>query len=175
MRVSESTWRNRPVFVTGATGFLGGWLVKALADRGATVVALVRDQVPRSMFMREGLWQRSAVVQGTVEDFPTLRRALGEYEVKTVFHLAAQSIVPTAKNDPAGTLEVNVRGTWNVLEACRQAGVEQVVVASSDKAYGAHDRLPYLETHALQGRFPYDASKSCADLITRMYADAYHL
>jgi CDP-glucose 4,6-dehydratase len=154
---------------------MGGWLVKALLDRGAEVVALVRDHTPRSMFIREKLHDRVIVVSGCIEDGDVVRRALAEYGVDTVFHLAAQPLVHVAKADPVSTLRVNVQGTWTVLEACRQINVRHVVVASSDKAYGASPNLPYTETHPLEGRYPYDVSKSCADLLSRMYAETYQL
>ena len=154
---------------------MGSWLVKALLHEGADVVALVRDQAPRSMLIREGLISRIAVVNGDLESLSTMRRAIAEYQPHTVFHLAAQPLVQVAKLDPVGTLRANVAGTWNVLEACRLAGKSNIVVASSDKAYGANPTLPYLETHPLQGRYPYDGSKSCADLITQMYAATYGL
>lgn len=170
-----SYWKSKTVFVTGATGLMGSWLVKALLDEGAEVVALVRDQAPRSMLVREGLLQRIAVVNGDLESLATMRRAIAEYQPHTVFHLAAQPLVQVAKLDPVGTLRANVMGTWNVLEACRLAGKSNVVVASSDKAYGANPTLPYLETHPLQGRYPYDVSKSCTDLITQMYTATYGL
>ncbi|HTV04367.1 MAG TPA: GDP-mannose 4,6-dehydratase [Acidobacteriaceae bacterium] len=170
-----SFWKRKTVFVTGATGLMGSWLVKALLNEGANVVALVRDQAPRSMLVREGLINQIAIVNGDLESLPTLRRAIAEYQPHTVFHLAAQPLVQVAKLDPVGTLRANVTGTWNVLEACRLAGNSNVAVASSDKAYGANPSLPYLETHPLQGRYPYDVSKSCADLITQMYSATYGL
>lgn len=161
--------------VTGATGFMGGWVTKLLAELGADVVALVRDRSPRSLLVQEGWLPRITALDGSVDDRDLLRRALTEYGVDTVFHLAAQPLVGVAKADPIGTLETNVRGTWNVLEAARQVQVPQLVVASSDKAYGATADLPYRETHPLQGQFPYDVSKSCADLICGMYARTYDL
>jgi CDP-glucose 4,6-dehydratase len=168
-------WRDRPVLVTGATGFLGGWLVHALLERDARVIALVRDGGPRSCFVREGMAHRVDTVHGSLADQALLRRTLCEYEVKTVFHLGAQALVGVARVDPIGTLEANVAGTWNLLEAARHASVQELVVASSDKAYGASHDLPYAETHPMEGRFPYDVSKSCADLICRMYATTYGL
>jgi CDP-glucose 4,6-dehydratase len=169
-------WRDRRVFVTGATGFLGGWLVRDLVELGARVVVLLRDSSPRSMFSREGWDARVEAVHGDLSDPDLLRRALAEYEVETVFHLAAQAIVGVAKADPVGTLESNVRGTWNLLEAARAVGrIREVVVASSDKAYGASNNLPYVEDHPMDGRYPYDVSKSCTDLICRMYAETYAL
>jgi CDP-glucose 4,6-dehydratase len=173
--MAERFWSGRRVFVTGATGLMGGWLVKRLLAEGADVVALVRDRVPRTMFMTEGLGDRVTIVQGCVEDLALLRRALSEYAINTVFHLAAQPLVGVAMANPVGTLEANVRGTWNVLETARQAHVAETVVASSDKAYGVSEELPYFETHPLKGIFPYDVSKSCADLISTMYARTYGL
>src|SRR5687768_16646094 len=167
-------WPDRNVLVTGATGFLGGWLVAELARRGARVVALVRDDAPRSQFVRDGWRERVDTVRGSLETPGLVRRAFAEYEIQTVFHLAAQAIVGIAKSDPVGTLEANVRGTWNLLEAVRHSTtVKQVVVASSDKAYGPSLQLPYTEAHPMDGLYPYDVSKSCADLICRMYAKTY--
>ena len=173
--MSDSFWAARPVFVTGATGLMGSWLLRQLLDQGADVVALVRDGAPRSIAMESGLLNRVATVHGDLENFNLMRRSLAEYSIDTVFHLAAQPLVGVAKLDPLSTLEVNVRGTWNVLEAARLCGVRQLVIASSDKAYGESPDLPYLETHPLQGRYPYDVSKSCADLISKMYATTYRL
>jgi CDP-glucose 4,6-dehydratase len=169
------SWDGRPVLVTGATGLLGSWLVPELARRGAFVVALVRDGSPRSKLVRDGWLSRIVTVQGSLSDDGLLRRAFAEYSIDTAFHLGAQTLVGVAKADPVGTLEANVRGTWLLLEAARQAGVNQVVVASSDKAYGDSPDLPYREDHPLRGRFPYDVSKSCTDLITTMYARTFGL
>ncbi|MCP4589394.1 MAG: NAD-dependent epimerase/dehydratase family protein [bacterium] len=169
-------WKGRTVLVTGATGFLGGWLVKELYARGASIVALIRDHAPRSMLVSEGWLERISAVNGSLGDLALLRRMICEYEIDTIFHLGAQTLVGVGKKDPVGTLECNVQGTWNVLDAARQAGiVKRIVVASSDKAYGTSHELPYRETYALQGEFPYDVSKSCTDLICRMYALTYQL
>lgn len=176
-RVSSRTpgfWRDRPTLVTGATGLLGGWLVQALVDAGADVVCLVRDWVPASAVLGGALAPRVRLVRGDVQDQALLERALGEYEIDCVFHLAAQTVVGTANRNPVSTFDSNVRGTWTVLEACRRSPlVRAIVFASSDKAYGAHDALPYSEGAALQGRHPYDVSKSCADLIAQSYAATY--
>jgi CDP-glucose 4,6-dehydratase len=169
-------WRDRPTFVTGATGLVGGWLVKRLVAAGADVVCLVRDWVPQSVLVCDRLWDRVRVVRGDVTDQPLLERALGEYEIDTVIHLAAQTIVGIANRNPISTLESNTAGTWRLLEACRRSpAVRQIVLASSDKAYGDQPQLPYDESTALQGEHPYDVSKSCADLIGRMYAVTYDL
>ncbi len=173
--MAERFWSERPVLVTGATGLLGSWLVPELVRRGATVVALVRDGSPRSLLVRDGWLDRIAYVQGSLTDERLMQRTMAEYSIDTVFHLGAQTLVGVAKTDPVGTLEANIRGTWMLLEAARQCGVRQVIVASSDKAYGESPRLPYREDDALRGRYPYDVSKSCADLITSMYARTFGL
>jgi CDP-glucose 4,6-dehydratase len=173
--INAAFWRDRSVFVTGATGLLGSWLVPELVNRGANVVVLLRDANPRSRLVSDGWIERCTAVHGGLTDVGLMRRALAEYSIDTVFHLGAQTLVGIAKVDPVGTLEANVRGTWLLLEAARQSGVKQFLLASSDKAYGDSDRLPYLESHPVQGRFPYDVSKSCADLIATMYARTYGL
>lgn len=169
-------WRDRPTLVTGATGLLGGWLVRRLLDAGADVVCLVRDWVPQSEFVRARLIDRVKVVNGDVRSQALLERVLGEYEIDTVIHLAAQTIVGIANRNPVSTFKTNIGGTWALLEACRRSPiVKQIVVASSDKAYGAPKQLPYNEDAPLTGRHPYDVSKSCADLITQSYAATYNL
>ncbi len=169
-------WRDRPTFVTGATGLVGSCLVRRLVEQQAEVVCLVRDHVPRSEIWRAGLGDRVGVVHGDVCDQALLERALGEYEIDTVIHLAAQTIVPIANRNPVSTFESNVGGTWALLEACRRSPVvRQIVLASSDKAYGDHEKLPYAEDAALAGRHPYDVSKSCADLIGQSYALSFEL
>jgi len=167
-------WRDRPTFVTGATGLVGGWLVRRLLDAGAAVVCLVRDWIPDSDVLQAPLLERVRIVRGDVCDQALLERALGEFEVETVIHLAAQTIVGIANRNPVSTFESNIRGTWSLLEACRRSPkVKQVVVASSDKAYGGGKQLPYDESLPLAGRHPYDVSKSCCDLIGQSYATTY--
>lgn len=169
-------WLDRPTFVTGGTGLVGSWLIHRLLDFGADVICLVRDWVPQAELVRRNLFDQVRVVRGDVCDQALLERILGEYEVDTVIHLAAQTTVPVANRNPVSTLETNIAGTWSLLEACRRSPlVKQVVVASSDKAYGAQESLPYKEDMPLRGQNPYDVSKSCADLIAQMYAQAYHL
>jgi CDP-glucose 4,6-dehydratase len=168
-------WRDRRVFVTGATGLVGGWLVPALVSAGADVIALIRDWVPESRLIRD-LPNRMTVVRGDVCDQALLERLMGEFEVATVIHLAAQTIVPIANRNPISTFETNIGGTWTLLEACRRSPtVKQVVVASSDKAYGESLALPYRETMALDAVHPYDVSKACADLLARSYARTWGL
>lgn len=169
-------WLDRPVLVTGATGLVGSWLVKRLISAQANVVCLIRDWVPQSELVRSGLIDQVKTVRGDITDQALLERTLGEYEITTVMHLAAQTIVGIANRNPVGTFESNIQGTWSVLEACRRSPrVEQIVIASSDKAYGDQDDLPYDETTPLEGRHPYDVSKSCADLISTTYAHTYEL
>jgi len=174
--MSAAFWRDRPALVTGATGLLGGWLVRHLVECGADVVCLVRDWVPQSELVRASLIDKVKTVRGDVRDQEVVERALGEYEIDTVFHLAAQTIVGIANRNPVSTFESNIQGTWNLLEACRRSpAVKSIVVASSDKAYGDQVALPYTEEAPLQGQHPYDASKSCADLIAHCYGVTYDL
>jgi CDP-glucose 4,6-dehydratase len=173
---AQNFWQNRNVLVTGCTGLLGSWLTGALVERGANVIGLIRDVLPSSNFYRLGLERKVTVVAGHLEDYLVLERAINEYEIETVFHLAAQAIVGAANRNPVGTFEANIRGTWTLLEACRHnPTVNRVVVASSDKAYGEHVTLPYSEDFALQGSHPYDVSKSCTDLISHAYFRTYGL
>jgi CDP-glucose 4,6-dehydratase len=172
----EFSWQGRPVFVTGGGGFLGGWLVKALVDRGAQVVCLLRDGVPGNNLELLGLERKVITVRGDICDPACMERALAEYEIDSVFHLAAQPLVGTALRAPAATMEINIRGTWVVLDAIRRTPtVTRTVVASSDKAYGAHEKLPYDEDFKLNALNPYDASKACADILARTYATTYEL
>src|SRR5215467_6125022 len=165
---------NRNAFVTGATGFVGANVARTLAEQGARVVCLQRDAVRANSLDLFDLRRLVTVIQGSVEDYSLMERVVTEYEVEAVFHLAAQAIVGAANRSPLSTFEANVRGTYSLLEACRRAEtVKRVVVASSDKAYGSHDRLPYDEDYPLLGLFPYDASKACADIIARSYAHTY--
>lgn len=176
-RMSADFWQSRRVFVTGATGIVGSWLVKELLAKGADVIALIRDADPRSQLYRSGNIQKVSAVNGALENFATLERAINEQEIDTVFHLGAQTIVGTAYRNPLHTFEVNIRGTYNLLEACRVHPdlVKRVVIASSDKAYGNSQKLPYTEDMPPLGRHPYDVSKSCTDLIAQAYYHTYNL
>jgi len=169
-------WAHKRVLVTGATGFLGSWMSGTLVEEGASVVGLVRDLSP-TLDPADGVARNQyTVALGRLEDYETLLRIVNEHEIDTVFHLGAQAIVGTANRNPLSTFEANIRGTWNLLEACRQAGtVKRIVVASSDKAYGEQPSLPYTEDMPLQGTHPYDVSKSCTDLIARTYYETYSL
>ena len=169
-------WNNKNVFITGGTGFLGSYLVKKLVNYGANVTILVRDYIPQSNIYRGEEYKKVNVVHGTLEDYLLIERTLGEYEIDTVFHLAAQAIVGVANRNPLGTFKSNIEGTWNILEAARKSPlIKRVIVASSDKAYGDQEKLPYDENMPLQGKHPYDVSKSCADLIVQTYYETYKL
>jgi len=169
-------WSDRNVFVTGCTGLLGSWLTKTLIERGANVIGLIRDLVPKSNLNWSGFDNEIVTVRGEIEDYFVLERTLNEYEIDTVFHLAAQTIVTIANRNPLSTFEANIKGTWNLLEASRRSSLlERVVIASSDKAYGSQEKLPYDEKTALEGKHPYDVSKSCADLLCGSYYETYGL
>ena len=172
----KAYWKDKNVFVTGATGFVGSWLTKALVENGASVVCLIRDVVPRSFLFSTGTINKVNIVYGCLEDYMTVERILNEYEIDTCFHLAAQSIVGVANRSPISTFKSNIMGTWNILEACRHSkSIRRVVIASSDKAYGTHNQLPYKEDYKLLGLHPYDVSKSCADILSQTYYHAYKL
>lgn len=175
-KMNSDFWRDRPVFITGCTGLLGSWLTQSLLDCGAQVIGLLRDNVPNSIFFRTGLDKQVTIVKGEIEDYSLIERAINEYEIESVFHLGAQTIVTIANRSPLATFKSNIQGTWNILEACRQIStVKRIIIASSDKAYGDQKKLPYEEDTPLEGRHPYDASKSCADLICRSYYETYNL
>jgi CDP-glucose 4,6-dehydratase len=176
LELNRPFWLDRPTFVTGGTGLVGNWLIQRLISAGADVVCLVRDWIPKSELIRSRSIEQIKVVRGDVRDREVIERALGEYEIDTVIHLAAQTIVTIANRNPISTFETNIAGTWNLLEACRRSPrVKQIVIASSDKAYGDQEALPYDEETPLQGRHPYDVSKSSADLIAKTYAVSYNL
>lgn len=174
--MSNEFWQDKRVFVTGCTGLLGSWLTAVLLEKGAHIVGLVRDHIPHSQLVRTGNINHIDIVRGDVCDYELMERALAEYEIDTIFHLAAQTQVGIANRVPMPTFESNIKGTWVILEAARRnATVQRIVTASSDKAYGTHAELPYREDAPLQGEHPYDVSKSCADLISRSYFHTYGL
>jgi CDP-glucose 4,6-dehydratase len=170
------SWLDRPVLITGATGLVGGWLTHKLLKEGADVVCLVRDWIPQSELIGAGIIEGVKVVRGDICDREMLERVIGEYEIDTIFHLAAQTVVGVANRNPVSTFESNIGGTWNVLEGARRSPlVKSIVVASSDKAYGPQTELPYTEECVLAGRHPYDVSKACADMLAQSYAKSYGL
>ena len=172
--MSKNFWQDKRIFITGAAGLLGSWLTAELVNQGAEVVGLVRDQVSRSLLVSSGLINQITIVHGDICDYETMERVLAEYEIDTIFHLAAQTQVGIANRAPMSTFEANIKGTWVVLEAARRnSTVQRIIVASSDKAYGPQTQLPYREDAPLQGQYPYDVSKTCADLIARTYAHTY--
>ncbi len=177
MSSNQSIWKDRRVLVTGATGIVGSWLCKRLVEEKASVVVLVRDWDPQSEFIRAGTIQNCCVVHGALEDYSSLERAISEQEIDTIIHLGAQALVGVALRSPLATFEANIRGTYNLLDAARvhRDLVKRFVVASSDKAYGDSDLLPYTEDMPLNGRHPYDVSKSCTDLLALTYAETYGL
>jgi CDP-glucose 4,6-dehydratase len=169
-------WKNKNVLVTGATGLLGPWLVQELVAQEATVFVLLRDLISYSVFFQQQLAKKTSIIIGDLLDHNLLMRVLNESDIETVFHLGAQAIVGYANRSPLSTFKSNIEGTWNLLEACRLSSwIKRIVVASSDKAYGAQEKLPYTEDAPLQGRHPYDVSKSCADLLAQSYFHTYKL
>jgi CDP-glucose 4,6-dehydratase len=176
VRNMKEFWKGRNVFITGCTGFLGSYITKELVKLGANVTGLIRDNVPKSNLYVGDSFKKINTVQGSLEDYPLIERALGEYEIDTVFHLAAQAIVGVANRNPLQTFNSNIQGTCNILEACRRSPlVKRIIVASSDKAYGDQLILPYDENMPLKGTHPYDVSKSCTDLIAHAYFKTYKL
>ncbi|MFH2231643.1 MAG: GDP-mannose 4,6-dehydratase [Patescibacteria group bacterium] len=172
----ENFWENRNVLITGANGFLAGWMSKALVDKGANLSALVYEGNPISVFETDQLHAKSRMIQSDILDLNAIKQILHNNKIQTVFHLGAQAICKTAIADPISTLDANIRGTINVLEAVRTVDPTiELVNASSDKAYGIHEDLPYHEHYPLRGEFPYEVSKSCADLISQMYYKTYNI
>ncbi len=170
-------WKNRPILVTGGAGFIGSWLVKKLLESKAKVIVLdLKTSTPVLDSLSLAQKKNLKLIRGDVCNEMLVRQILKKYKIKTIFHLAAQAIVSIAIKNPKKTLKTNICGTWNILEACRLfKKVEQIIIASSDKAYGNHKHLPYTESAPLKGTAPYDVSKSCADLISQTYYKTYHL
>ncbi|MCK4401197.1 GDP-mannose 4,6-dehydratase [bacterium] len=176
-KVNKKFWKDKRVFVTGANGFLGSWLTKALVTSGARVVVLIRDWIPCSVLtnMKNVYNSLEAVVKGDIIDCQLIARIFNEHNIDSCFHIGAQTIVGIANKSPISTFESNIRGTWNILEAARNIGVQRMVVASSDKAYGEQQDLPYKESYSLNALHPYDASKACTDILARTYACTYDM
>ena len=176
-KINRKFWKNKRVFITGANGFLGSWLTKALVDSGARVVILIRDWIPASPLinMKSIYNNLEAVIKGDLIDGQLITRIFNEHNIDSCFHIGAQTIVGIANKSPISTFESNIRGTWNILEAARSIGIQRMVVASSDKAYGEHENLPYNEDYSLSALHPYDASKACTDILARTYANTYNM
>lgn len=171
--MNKKFWRHRNVFITGGTGLLGFWIIKYLVKADANLTILARNS---SLLSKDINNSKVKVVKGKVEDFTAISRILKENKIDTVLHFAAQTIAPIANSSPLSTFETNIKGTWTVLEACRHSSlVKYIVVASSDKAYGDSNILPYTEDTPLNGKQPYDVSKSCADLLAQSYYKSYGL
>lgn len=169
-------WENLPVLVTGADGFIGSWIAKELINKGAGVITIVRDIKKQSNLDILSLKDDVTIIHGDLTNFDICHRVMTEYEIHTCFHIAAQAIVGTANVSPLSTFESNIKGTWNILESARLSKfIKNLVVASSDKAYGVQKKLPYTEDSPLLGLYPYDASKACADILARSYFKTYGL
>jgi len=169
-------WKNKNVFVTGADGFIGAWLAKRLAEKKANVFILVWDLKKEATYKLLGMEGKVTQIQGDLVNYGMIERVLKQYFIDSCFHLAAQALVQVASKSPLATFESNIKGTWNILEACRNTNtIERVIVASSDKAYGVQKKLPYTEETPLLGLYPYDASKACADILARSYFTSYGL
>ena len=169
-------WKSKRVFVTGGTGLVGGWLTQKLCEKESDVITLVRDWVPYSKLLSSNLLKKVTLVRGDLSISSELERILAEYEIEIVIHLAAQTIVPIANKNPLSTFESNIKGTWNLLEACRNvSSVKSIVAASSDKAYGESKKLPYKENFPLKALYPYDVSKACTDMLCQSYACNFDL
>lgn len=174
--MKKEFWKEKRIFITGATGLLGSWLIQYLKKTQAHITILVRDWIPQSKLLSDNNINNVNIVKGELEDFELIKRIINEYEIDTIFHLGAQTIVTIANRNPMSTFESNIKGTWNILEAARViGGVERIVIASSDKAYGSQEKLPYTEEMPLKGEHPYDVSKSCGDLLAQMYFQSYKL
>lgn len=176
MKSISNFWVDKKVFVTGATGLVGSWLVDELVSLNADVIVLIRDWVPKSKLIQKKIVDNITIVRGDLSSIYPLERILSEYEIDIVFHLAAQTIVPIANKNPLSTFESNIKGTWNLLESCRRvSNPRSIIIASSDKAYGDSDIMPYKETNPLNAVYPYDVSKACADMISNSYAENFNV
>ncbi len=169
-------WKDKKVFITGADGFIGGWIAKTLIEKEANVTVVIRDTKREDSLDLHNIRKKVNIVKGDIVDYPLMQRIMNEYSIQYVFHLAAQPLVEIATRSPLSTFESNIKGTWNILESARLTKtVEGVIVASSDKAYGNQEKLPYSEDQPLQGIYPYDASKVCTDVLTRSYFISFGL
>ena len=173
----SSFWQHRNIFITDCFSFIGSWLTELLLQEEAHIVGLLRDIVPQASLFRLKLNEKITVTEGTVDDYLLLERALNKYEIDTVFHLAAQTIVGAGHRSTLPIFESNIQGTWNVLEACRRnrSLVKRILIAPSVNAYGVQEKLSYTEASPLRGTYPYDVSKTCTDLLAYTYFNIYDL
>jgi CDP-glucose 4,6-dehydratase len=174
--IDNKFWKNKKVLITGFEGFLGSNLVKALLERKSEVIGLDIKTFRKETILCARNYEKMVVYKGSVANRNLIRGILRKHSINTIFHLAAEAIVNRSQENPLNTFKSNIAGTWEVLEAAREHGkVEAIIVASSDKAYGSHKKLPYCEDAPLIANHPYDVSKSCADLITNTYFHTYGL
>lgn len=172
----ENFWKEKNVFLTGATGLVGSHIAKELIKYNANVIALLRSKNPSSYFFREGCDKKTTIVYGDLKDFDKISDIITRYEIESIIHLGAQPIVGTALVNPRETFRTNIDGTVNILESARKStSIKEIIIASSDKSYGKSSTLPYTEDMPLKGTSPYDVSKSCADLISLSFAETYDL
>jgi len=172
----DSFWNLKNVLVTGGSGFLGSYIIEKLIAKNANVIAIIRDQIPNSRLFYENLNKNITIVQGDITDYRLIERTLNEYEIEIVFHLAAQTIVQIANRAPISTFDSNIKGSWNIFEASRNINtIERIIVASSDKAYGPKEKLPYYESDPLNAKHPYDLSKAVTDMLAQSYYSTYKL
>ncbi|MEW6075309.1 MAG: GDP-mannose 4,6-dehydratase [Candidatus Omnitrophota bacterium] len=169
----KNIWKGKVIVITGANGFLGSHLVKRALAYNAKVVVLIKEDIARSLFNIGKLYRKVTVIRGDLKNRRLITSLFAKDKVSLCLHIAAQAIVGIANKSPLGTLRTNIEGTWNILEAARVYGVGAMIVASSDKAYGEHEKLPYKEDAPLLSLHPYDASKACADILSRTYAHTY--
>ncbi|MCF7907819.1 MAG: GDP-mannose 4,6-dehydratase [Candidatus Omnitrophica bacterium] len=167
-------WKGKRVLITGYEGFLGSNLAKVLLNFGAKISGLDILTRRKDTILTQKELAKIKIIKGNVDNLSLVKRILRNDKIEVIFHLAAEALVGECLKRPVKGFSTNIKGTWNILEAWRQTKIAKaIVVASSDKAYGSHSKLPYKEDSALCGLHPYDVSKSCADLIAHAYHNTY--